>query len=109
MQLEMQMVPRARKSDPVTSHEAAGSQRETLAEKQAKVLALFQAMNASFYYGPLCDDELSCLCEVHYGWPRHKSTARTRRAELTELGKIVWTGEYVTLSSGRRAKTWRAA
>lgn len=103
MQLEMQMVPRARKSDPVTSHEAAKSQRDTLLDKQAKVLWIFS--NGAY----LSDETLSEQCERFFGWPRHKSTARTRRAELTEMGKIVWTGEYVTLSSGRRAKTWRAA
>ena len=103
MQLEMQMVPRARSTDPITSHEAAESQRETLAEKQRKVMALF--WSSLIHYS---DEVLASKCEAIYGWPASKSTARTRRAELTEMGRIVWTGEYVTLSSGRRAKTWRA-
>jgi len=93
----------SRKSDPHTSKEAAQSQRATLCEKQEMVRQIMASATR-----PLTDEKLSELCEIYFGWPRHKSTARTRRAELVAQGYVEATGETVKLHSGRKAMTWRA-
>jgi hypothetical protein len=96
--------PLARTWDPITSKEAAASQKDTLLDKQRKVLGMVTLMGRT----GVSAEDLARMCERHYGWPATKSTARTRLSELADMGKVEWTGECVTLSSGRRAKLWRA-
>lgn len=91
----------SRSSDPSTSREAGEHVRETLAEKQATV---YRILNM---HGPMTDDALAKQCKSLVGWPTEKSTARTRRKELTDKGLVQWTGETATLPSGRQARTYR--
>ena len=93
--------PRARRTDPVTSHEAAASlPSEHVRRSQALILDLLREQ------GPLTDDRI-------YRWHRitaamSPSGARTRRAELVLLGKVRDSGRTEVLPSGRRAIVWQA-
>lgn len=91
-----------RSSDPETSRKAAESQRDTLCEKQEKVLHVIK------HNGPMTDETLAHWCWRFYQWPPSKSTARSRRKELVTKGLVEATGETVKLPSGRSAMTWRA-
>ena len=96
--------PRARRSDPETSHEAAASV-EHLTVKQD---AVFRCFNR-----PRTD------CELHTEYNRRllsqgvanyptqsDSGLRTRRSELVRKGFLFFTGEYNTHRNGRRARIW---
>lgn len=94
--------PKARASDPDTSHEAApdpGTRRgqERMTAGQEIVLAALRDT------GPVTDEALvECLAGR-----LSPSGVRTRRAELERLGRVVRVGESVT-ASGRRAIVWGA-
>lgn len=85
----------ARRSDPVTSWEAACEATKGLRETQRKVLQY------AFERGPrgFTDEQLN----EWFG--SHSSTWRTRRAELTALGYITDTGARVG-EVGRRRVVW---
>lgn len=95
----------ARKSDPVTSHEAANSVDEFKAtQTQEAILKLLkQAMT---------DQDL--VFDYHVAVIRgdapkaSESGIRSRRAELAERKLVVPVG-YKKLESGRRAIVWEAA
>lgn len=100
---------RTRRSDPVTSHEAADSTTNSIHFSQVYVYDTLR------WHGPFADHE---LVEFHedeaahapYNVPQKYSASRLRsaRAELVEQGRVVFTGEFVLTDSGRRAKVWRA-
>ena len=88
-------MPTSRVSDPVTSHEAAGSiSEEHVTEVQGKILDLLRS------YGGLDFVE---LIDHYYGWylDSHPSeqSIRTRTRELVRKGLV--------RDSGRRVRTWR--
>ena len=94
-------IARARYSDPVTSHEAAESiTGEKIRESQSIVLGLLRA------HGPMTDETLVAVVEAR-GLALSPSGARTRRAELVELGFVEASGERARLRSGRSAAVWR--
>lgn len=103
MQTELTLTPRARASDPQTSHAAAASVTE-LTEKQQAVLAVIQE------YGPMTHEY---LVYRYHGWTRlpfqTDSGIRTRCKELVRLGQVVDTGERREISTGRKTIVWRAA
>jgi hypothetical protein len=94
--------PRARRDDPETSHEAAGSVRR-ISETQEAILSILEAQ------GPLTDDRIA----RYYNWhpeqyPRcSPSGLRTRRSELQKAGKVEDSGVRVRMESGRNAIVWR--
>lgn len=97
--------PRARLTDPVTSHAAADSTAHLLAESSAEVLFLLQSC------GPLADHELVKFHTRDFGFigtaPQFSpQRLRTARHELTETGHVMDTGIYRLTPSGRRAKVW---
>lgn len=103
--------PRARTSDPETSHEAAASiSRKALSDGQRTILNLLRK------FGPMTDEEiLEELAEM--GWRNQKvrtaSSARTRRKEITQddIHKdrpIKDSGERRKTRSGRNAIVWEA-
>jgi hypothetical protein len=95
--------PRARRSDPETSHAAARSVRNVTANQQA-VLGVFRER------GPLTDEALVNWYSAESDVPRQSpSGIRTRRRELVDKKKVVDTGEKRALSSGRQAIVWAAA
>lgn len=85
---------RARRSDPVESHEAA-DRADTAASRRA-VLAILAD-------GPLSDEQVHARQSVFT-----PERMRTARKELERQGRVVEAGEGVT-SKGRRCKTWTLA
>jgi len=92
----------ARNTDPLTSHEAAGSITvDKIRRSQREVNRALRRV------GP-CDD--TALVEEmqtndSYAW-QSESGIRTRRNELVAAGLVVDTGDRVVLPSGNRAKVW---
>ena len=102
MQLEMQMVPRARKSDPVTSHEAAESQRETAESKRETIYRLMKRANCAMTH-----DEIIAYVRangMHWG----PSTIRSRVAELVDMQRVFEWGTR-RVPGQRSMMLWRAA
>ena len=89
------VVPRARRTDPNTSHEAAVTMRETAASPRSKILAFLKE------HGGATGDGL----DEALGW-KH-ATANRRLPELRELGLVTMTDEMGVTRSGRRARIWR--
>lgn len=76
--------PMARKSDPDTSHEAAGTVCANLGQLQRRVLTAFQQR------GPMTAKECEALpCFADLGF----STVRKRASELAAAGLLEPTGE----------------
>lgn len=102
-------MPRARNTDPETSHAAARSVRH-VTQNQMAVMMAFQGS------GPMTDEQLL----VDYEGRRHgrfgrqnypkqsESGLRSRRSELTNMGYLHDTGLRGTTASGRSAIVWRA-
>lgn len=95
--------PKARSTDPATSHEAApdpltpdGLRRMT--DGQYLVLSKFRR------HGPMSDESLV----VRLAGRLSPSGARTRRSELARLGALLPAGETVT-ASGRKTIVWKLA
>lgn len=98
-------LPAARRSDPVTSHEAADSIRHIRSASCQVVLFLLDGT-------PLADHELVAEFERYLGSYPIKYSAqrlRTARNELTRDGSVTDTGIYRLTPSGRRAKVWQIA
>lgn len=97
MQVWDVMEPRARQSDPETSHQAAKSVRNCVTIREAILTFLLQ--------GPKTD----CDLERDMAWMAvSPSGLRTRRAELVKLGKVCDSGQRRVLLTGRKAIVWRA-
>lgn len=97
--------PRARTSDPSTSHAAAASVTG-LRDNQEAVLGLLRAV------GPSTDEYLVELYEAHAVRPKQSpSGIRTRRKELATMEPplVIDTGRKAKLKSGRKAIVWGAA
>lgn len=95
------LVPRARRGDPRTSHDAAESiSQEAVRVTQQKILELLAD-------GPMSDTEIAKRYAQHPDWPRQSpSGLRTRRAELVDDGRVRDTGQKVRLPSGRMSIVW---
>lgn len=90
--------PRARHTDPTTSHMAAASLSDQgIATLRALILQLLRA------HGPLTDEQLLELA-AGAGSP---SGLRTRRSELVRDGLVIPAG-YGTTRAGRRCLYWAA-
>lgn len=89
--------PRARLTDPATSHAAARSVGD-LRESQAAVLLCF------LQHGPMHDEKL----EVRYSQRPQQSESglRTRRRELVDLELLQDAGETTLTVHGRRTTIW---
>lgn len=59
-------------------------------------------------FGPLPDHALVPLAQHVVGAHQSSSGIRTRRAELTDRGFVMPTGDTVRTASGRRAVIWEA-
>ena len=87
--------PRARRSDPHTSHEAADT--SDVSASIGLVLQWFKI------YGPLADHELVAeLCTAFSG-----QRLRTARAALVERGLVEASGSFRLTPSRRRAQVWQ--
>ena len=95
--------PRARSTDPQTSHDAAKKVRGVSAVHSTILMILWQR-------GPLTDPQIA---EYYYervadgSAPMHsESGLRTRRKELVDMGKISPAAWKEKLSTGRYATVW---
>lgn len=96
--------PRARRTDPATSHAAARSvDREHLTHTQ-RVITTLLALE-----GPKTDEELLLLWNDRIADRISASGLRTRRAELVDAGIVRDSGERRQLESGRMAICWEVA
>lgn len=100
------VVPRARRSDPGTSHQAAASVRQLTAKQRAVRTVLRR-------YGSLTDEQIREKYDYEVrmaGLPvQSESGLRTRRAELVRRGDVVDTGDRRVMSTGRKAIVWGLA
>lgn len=97
------LVPRARQTDPRTSHEA-GDSVDGLTEKRSDVLCALKR------FGPVTQEELVVAYYENgllHGWC-HQSVSglRTRCSELVRMGLVVDTGITRKTRSGRNAVVW---
>lgn len=103
---------RARTEDPDTSAIAAeriAGDEDALKERQKKVLSILRE-----FPGGLTHEDTIRICRQRFGW-KSESTARTRVAELVELGLAERATDPVTgqekkrtLASGGPGLVWRA-
>lgn len=86
--------PRARASDPVTSHAAAASARELQSRHHDSILECLRE------HGPLGKDGIGARTHL-------TGVAFCRRlVELERAGKIKTTGRHVTSTAGRAEREW---
>ena len=96
--------PRARNTDPETSHAAAASVTfETLTWMQALVLQTLHT------HGPMTDEQLCVRIADDQEEPVSVSGVRTRRSELAAAGMVVDTGKRMPTRTGRQAIVWSLA
>lgn len=89
---------KARRTDPITSHEAAESV-DNITATQSYVLRCLKR--------PRVDVELVSAYRAYKTAPRaSESGIRSRRAELVDRGLVIDTGRRVRLDSGRYAIVW---
>lgn len=90
--------PRARRTDPKTSHDAAESVRDVTATQEYVLRALRR---------PRTDPELLEAYRKFKRAPRaSESGVRSRRAELVRRGLVRDSGRRIVLESGRAAIVW---
>jgi hypothetical protein len=103
MAIEYGSKPRARITDPETSHEAAASV-ENVTEVQQAILRLFSRL------GPFTDQGLVHTYESMFNSGRvpraSESGIRTRRKELERMRLVEHNGALVRLPSGRKARLY---
>lgn len=94
--------PRARTTDPHTSHAAAASVKR---RRSAQVRGIIAALLKT--YGPMTDEDIAeWYADQDHAPVSSPSGLRTRRSELVTLGEVVDTGERRRLASGRLAIVW---
>ena len=92
-QLVLFAEPRARRTDPSTSTQAAQAQRSQGVEADILTVVAF--------YGPATDDEIAARI------PRHAPTVKTARSRLTKRGLLAPTGDTRPSTLGRAQQIWR--
>ena len=90
--------PRARRSDPTTSHEAADTN-----DTDKSIGLVLSALKG---FGPSADHELVQMLASSGFTPQR---LRTARAALVERGLVEESGIYRLTSHGRRAIVWRVS
>jgi hypothetical protein len=106
-------LPKARNTDPDTSHEAAASISEDKIRKSQKaVLQLFKDDPSGFtdYEMVHVYNELMMMPTQYHLYPlQSESGLRTRRKELVEKGLVKDSGRKAKLPSGRKGIIWELA
>jgi predicted transcriptional regulator len=88
--------PRVRKTDPVTSHEAAESIKPVVSHHFQTILECLQT------YGPLGKDGISAMTNLE------SNQVARRLNEMQKIGLIKLTGKTVKSDSGRSEREWTA-
>ena len=97
---QLLLTPRARATDPDTSHAAAASVNRVSETHQAIYTLIL-------HHGPITDEALLPLLHKTFSLVS-PSGARSRRAELVKMGRVRNTGNTAILESGRQATLWAA-
>ena len=87
--------PRARTTDPDTSHEAAASMFDEAESQRLRILVCLE------YYGAMTADFLDEALDLR------PTSAGRRLPELEEAGLVTPTGDKALTRSGRKARLWR--
>jgi predicted transcriptional regulator len=95
MNIEELRFPRARNTDPVTSHAAAA--QVTTAESHYEAIH-----DALVGWGPMGKDEIAALAGLD------PSQVARRLPEMRRMGIVVLTGELVMSRSNRSEREWQA-
>lgn len=96
--------PKARNTDPATSHQAAATiTRTAVTETQQRIIETLQT------HGPLTDEQLCQRIAADLSKPVSVSGVRTRRSELVTDGRVIDTGQRQQTRSGRNAIVWGLA
>ena len=93
--------PRARTSDPETSHHAAGTVTQLAVTRTQNLI-----LEALRGHGPLTDEELCRRLADAQAEAVSVSGVRTRCSELVTAGRVVDTGERKPTRTGRSAIVW---
>lgn len=96
---------RVRRGDPETSRAVAGGVAGDRARLSWRQEVVYEAIRAAGGEG-LTDEELTLRVSAVVG---PGSTARTRRSELVEAGRVRWSGSTRTMSTGNKARIWVTA
>mgnify|MGYP000001587249 CR=1 FL=1 len=88
--------PRVRKTDPITSHEAAEAIKPVVSHHFQTILECLQT------YGPLGKDGISAMTNLD------SNQVARRLNEMNKLGLIKLTGKTVRSNSGRSEREWTA-
>ena len=89
--------PRARRTDPATSHQAAAKAKDLQAGHHGNILGVLHR------FGPLGVDGIAARC----GLTGHQ--VGKRMIELERFGAVVQTGKLMLSTSGRSQREWRVA
>ena len=92
------VAPRARRRDPVTSHDAAESMKTAAAQQAERVLKALRSLG-----GEAGAEQIAAACGLD------AYAVRKRLPELQRLGLAAPTGVVRSTSSGRSERVWRAA
>ena len=95
MQLSIDFAPRARRTDPETSHAAARQAKALAAAHQLAILTCLQE------YGPLGKDGIGARTMLT------GHAVGKRLPELQRMGLVTLTGRTVPSESGRAEREWR--
>ena len=91
---QMPEFPRVRKTDPVTSHEAAEAIKPVAGQHYQVILECLQT------YGALGKDGISAMTNLD------SNQVARRLNEMNKLGLIKLTGKTVQSDSGRQEREW---
>ena len=91
------VAPRARRRDPVTSHDAAESMKTAAAQQAERVLQALRSL------GEAGAEQIGLACGLD------AYAVRKRLPELQRIGLAALTGVVRSTSSGRSERVWRAA
>ena len=94
--MQQQLFPRARLTDPTTSHEAAEAAEDFASGHYECILQALQ------YYGPLGKDSISSLTILE------ANQVARRLKEMQTLGLIFLTGRTVKSKANRNEREWIA-
>lgn len=94
--------PRARRTDPATSKDAAASMRAAATPQCAKVLHVLKTWCKQGVYAPLGAEQIGFRLGMH------AYAVRKRLSELEQAGLIETTGETHRTSTGRNERLWVA-
>jgi len=86
----------SKRTDPITSHQAAERASRSFGKHKQHVMDLFERAG----YRGLTDYELEQQSELR------ATAAQKRRSDLARDGFLVWNGEFRETDTGSKAKVW---